>query len=96
MKMPTIRRCHAGDCAYNHATACRALAITIADSPGSCRCETFVRFARKGGDPAATGHVGACKVFTCRHNKRLLCSAASIEVACADGNPDCAMFGKAM
>ena len=91
--MPKIDGCEANQCAYNRNGQCHALAITVGDSAGP-KCDTFLEGGEKGGDPAATGSVGACKVSSCRYNEMLECSAGKIHVARKAGEVDCMTFSK--
>jgi hypothetical protein len=91
MDMPQIARCQVRDCAYNTAGACHALAITVGDEEAA-RCDTYFVLSQKGGDPQATGRVGACKVTKCLYNEMLECQAPAITVDMPDGEADCMTF----
>ncbi|OII67931.1 MULTISPECIES: DUF1540 domain-containing protein [unclassified Streptomyces] len=94
MDMPVINQCEAGDCAYNKDHACHALAITVGDVHHA-HCDTFLDSPSKGGDPGATGHVGACKAAECRHNRQLECHAPAITVGYQENNVDCLTYAPA-
>lgn len=79
MQMPAVHECTAESCAYNNEHTCHALAITVGQQTDA-RCDTFTTAASRGGDPAATGHVGACTMSDCRHNVDLECQAPGIRV----------------
>lgn len=91
MDMPVISRCAADACAYNRDQACHALAITVGDARNA-HCDTYHSVSFKGGDPAATGHVGACKMSDCKHNVDLECQAAGIVVGYQHNEVDCLTY----
>jgi uncharacterized protein DUF1540 len=91
MEMPFINECAVESCSYNVGSACHALAITVGDPP-QARCDTFFVTSFKGGDPAATGQVGACKMTDCRHNSRLECQAGGITVGPGQEHADCLTY----
>jgi hypothetical protein len=93
MEMPVVKECAVETCAYNRNGACHALAITVGDARHP-HCDTFLVAPVKGGDPSATGRVGACKMSDCMHNVDLECRAPGIrvgfqqkEVACLTYQP---------
>ncbi|MFB7467722.1 DUF1540 domain-containing protein [Streptomyces sp. NPDC056224] len=92
--MPVIKQCGVEDCAYNQDRACHALAITVGDTKHA-HCDTFFSSASKGGDPAATGRVGACKVSGCRHNVQFECHAPNITVGYQQDSVDCLTYASA-
>ena len=67
------------------------MAITVGDSECAF-CDTFTKASMKGGDPAVTGGVGACKASSCKYNKSLECAAGSIHVSVHSGHADCATY----
>ncbi|MEW5854200.1 MAG: DUF1540 domain-containing protein [Myxococcota bacterium] len=91
MRMPIIQECSVDACAYNQNKACHALAITVGDTRHP-HCDTFCPTAGKGGDPSATGRVGACKVADCQHNTNLECQAPQIAVGYQQGQVDCLTY----
>ncbi len=91
MDMPVINECAVDACSYNRDNVCHALAITIGDSLHA-HCDTFFSTAGKGGDPSATGHVGACKMSDCRHNVNLECQAPGIAVGSRQDQADCLTY----
>jgi hypothetical protein len=88
--MPVVNECAAEACSYNRDRVCHALAITI--GAPLARCDTFFSTAAKGGDPSATGHVGACKMSDCRHNVNLECQAPGITVGFRQDEADCLTY----
>lgn len=95
MDMPVVNSCEADACVYNIEHSCRALAITVG-SERSAYCDTFFTdSSAKGGDPAATGHVGACKMAACQHNVRFECQAPAISVGFAANHADCLTYAPA-
>lgn len=91
MDMPYINECAVEACSYNVGSACHALAITIGDPPHA-QCDTYFITSFKGGDPAGTGQVGACKMTDCRHNIRLECQAPGITVGSVRRVADCLTY----
>ena len=91
MDMPKIMQCTATQCAYNQEKQCHALAITIGDATHP-HCDTFFEAPMKGGDPAMTGSVGACKVDICRFNESFECHAQGIQVGFLRDDMDCQTF----
>lgn len=91
MEMPVVQECVVEDCTYNRDNACHALAITVGDARHA-RCDTFFTASTKGGDPATTGRVGACKVSSCRHNEQFECRAPGITVGYVENEVDCMTF----
>ncbi|MGW2746605.1 DUF1540 domain-containing protein [Streptomyces sp. NPDC001450] len=91
MEMPVVRECAVEDCAYNRDHACHALAITVGDVHHA-HCDTFFTASTKGGDPAATGRVGACKVSDCTHNQQFECRAPGITVGYVENEVDCMTY----
>ncbi|MGW2512244.1 DUF1540 domain-containing protein [Streptomyces scopuliridis] len=91
MDMPVVNECAVEPCAYNHDGGCHALAITVGDSR-EARCDTYFTAARKGGDPLAGGHVGACKMAGCRHNVDFECQAPGITVGGRQDMADCLTY----
>lgn len=91
MKMTKIDGCEVTECAYNRNQQCHAMAITVGDSKHP-QCDTFCLGSIKGGDPSVTGSVGACKMSSCRHNKSLECSAATVHIAHKGEEADCMMY----
>jgi hypothetical protein len=89
--MPVVNNCTAENCAYNQGQSCHALAITVGD-PDHAHCDTFITASIRGGDPSATGHVGACKVSDCRHNVNLECQAPGITVGFQRDVVDCLTY----
>lgn len=94
MDMPIVNECAVQDCAYNLDHACHALAITVGDVRHA-HCDTFFTAPSKGGDPSATGHVGACKMADCRHNVDFECHAPGIAVGHHQTDADCLTFAPA-
>ena len=92
MNMPKVNKCDVTQCCYNNNKTCHALAITVGDGTVP-RCDTFTTTCKaKGGDAAAVGCVGACKVNICRHNKNLECTASGIMVGRGKQPADCLTF----
>ncbi|MBB5158436.1 DUF1540 domain-containing protein [Saccharopolyspora phatthalungensis] len=91
MEMPLVNRCTAENCAFNREMTCHALAITIGD-PEHAQCDTFCSAPVAGGDPAAVGHVGACKMVDCRYNLHLECQAPGISVGYGPDIVDCLTY----
>ncbi|MFG2030740.1 DUF1540 domain-containing protein [Streptomyces sp. NPDC048825] len=81
MEMPVVTECAVQDRAraYNRDRTCHALAITVGDVQHA-HCDAFFTAPAKGGDPSATGRVGACKMSDCRHNVAFECHAPGITV----------------
>ncbi|GAA0848686.1 DUF1540 domain-containing protein [Streptosporangium amethystogenes subsp. fukuiense] len=94
MKMPAVNECQVDACAYNAEHICHALAITVGNSHHA-ECETFFKVDVKGGDPAATGRVGACKMSDCQHNVQYECQASGIVVGYAQKDIDCLTYAPA-
>ncbi len=91
MQMPAVTECTAEKCAYNNNHTCHALAITVGQQ-SDARCDTFTTAAERGGDPAATGHVGACTMSDCQHNVELECQAPGITVGPQRDIVDCLTY----
>ncbi len=89
--MPVVNNCAAGQCAYNIAKVCHALAITVGNK-GQASCETYFGVAMKGGDRSTPGHVGACKMLDCAHNVDLECQAPGISVGMQADLPSCVTY----
>lgn len=94
MEMPIISACSVDDCAYNRGNGCHALAITVGDARHP-QCDTFFTASPKGGDPATTGRVGACKMADCRHNIQYECRAPQISVGYEHSEVDCLTYASA-
>ncbi|MEY9213872.1 DUF1540 domain-containing protein [Thermobifida halotolerans] len=94
MDMPVVNSCEAEACVYNTDRACRALAITVGDVRHAY-CDTFFDAPAKGGDPATTGHVGACKMSDCQHNVQFECQASGIAVGYRQEQADCLTYSPA-
>ncbi|MBB2913632.1 hypothetical protein FHS43_004941 [Streptosporangium becharense] len=94
MDMPVISECRVEACAYNTEHTCHARAITVGDTHHA-ECETFFQIEAKGGDLAATGRVGACKMADCHHNVRFECQAPGIVVGYAREDIDCLTYDPA-
>ncbi|NBM16510.1 DUF1540 domain-containing protein [Streptomyces sp. GC420] len=94
VQMPVINECAVENCAYNNDRACHALAITVGDAHHP-HCDTFCPSPPKGGEPSATGHVGACKMADCRHNSSLECHAPGISVGYLQDEVDCLTYAPA-
>ncbi|WP_267245019.1 DUF1540 domain-containing protein [Streptomyces sp. PR69] len=92
--MPVVNQCAVEDCAYNRDHGCHALAITVGDTRHP-HCDTFFTASDKGGDPSATGRVGACKVSDCRHNSDYECRAPAIAVGYHQSDVDCLTYAPA-
>lgn len=91
MDMPAITACSVDSCAYNRDGGCHALAITVGDSIHA-HCDTYFSADRKGGDPFAAGHVGACKMADCTHNVDFECQAPGISVGFQQDLADCLTY----
>lgn len=91
MEMPVITECAVDACSYNRDRTCHALAITVGDAIHA-HCDTFFHTSFKGGDPAAIGHVGACKMSDCRYNTDLECQAPGIAVGYRQDDADCLTY----
>lgn len=95
MQLPVITKCAVDACAYNAKQACQAPAITVGDSGALiAHCDTFFVAPSKGGIKADSGHVGACKVTDCRHNKEFTCRADGITVGFNLNGVDCLTYQK--
>lgn len=94
MDMPTVNECQVEACAYNRDRACHALAITVGNSRHA-ECETFFSTPTKGGDPATTGRVGACKMADCNYNMQFECQAPGIVVGYQEQVVDCLTYAPA-
>ncbi|WP_234042572.1 DUF1540 domain-containing protein [Streptomyces marianii] len=94
MQLPVINECTAENCAYNTDHTCHAVAITIGDIHDPV-CDTYVSADAKGGEPSATGRVGACKMADCRHNIGLECHAPAITVGYQHDEIDCLTYAPA-
>jgi hypothetical protein len=88
MNATKVTTCEATGCAFNHDKACHALAITVG-APGAATCDTYAPMATKGGLQMTVANVGACKMSDCRHNKNLMCSAASVKIGINNGEVTC-------
>ncbi len=93
MKMAHITHCDAVECAFNTDEHCHALSITVGGQVDH-KCDTFFVSSQKGGNPAAMGMVGACKVSSCMNNSMLECSAESICVGHCSDQIDCLSFAQ--
>ncbi|WP_241480283.1 DUF1540 domain-containing protein [Nocardiopsis halotolerans] len=93
--MPVVNSCQVDACAYNAEHACHALAITVENSSSPAQCGTFLDTGIRGGDPEATGHVGACKMSDCQHNVRFECQAPGITVGHLEHQADCLTYAPA-
>lgn len=91
MEMPVVSECGVEACSYNRDRACHALAITVGNALHA-HCDTFFHTSSKGGDPAAIGHVGACKMSDCTHNIDLECQAPEIVVGHRQDEADCLTY----
>ncbi|GAA0913061.1 DUF1540 domain-containing protein [Streptomyces thermoalcalitolerans] len=91
MQLPVINNCAAESCAYNTNHTCHAAAITIGGELGAA-CETYTSVDMQGGEPSATGRVGACKMADCRHNVGLECHAPAITVGYQQNEIDCLTY----
>jgi hypothetical protein len=91
MDMPAVTECAVAACAYNHAGACHALAITVGNTRHA-HCDTFLADSAHGGDPDVTGRVGACKMSGCVHNVALECQAPGIAVGVQRNVADCLTY----
>ncbi|PDP85441.1 DUF1540 domain-containing protein [Glycomyces fuscus] len=94
MDMPVVNSCQVDACAYNTEHTCHALAITVGNSTHA-QCDTFFGAREQGGDPASTGHVGACKMADCQHNVHLECQAPGISVGFDQKQADCLTYAPA-
>ncbi|MFR9728002.1 DUF1540 domain-containing protein [Saccharopolyspora sp. MS10] len=91
MRMPAVTECTAESCAYNDHHTCHALAITVGQR-SHAECDTFTTAGSHGGDPTATGHVGACTMSDCRHNVDLECQASAIALGAQRDGVDCLTY----
>ena len=91
MYLPIINTCEAEACSYNSGRTCHAGAITVGDTTHP-HCDTFVSAGAKGGVATETGHVGACKVAGCRHNRDLECHAEGNNVGYVENTVDCLTY----
>jgi len=55
-------------------------------------CDTFFEAEAKGGDPEASGGVGACRSTSCMYNEGYECQAAQIVVGREEHPADCLTF----
>lgn len=94
MQLPVISNCAAESCAYNTDRTCHAVAITVGGA-NSAACETYTSADMQGGEPSATGRVGACKMADCRHNVDLECHAPAITVGYRQNEVDCLTYAPA-
>ncbi|MFE1396544.1 DUF1540 domain-containing protein [Nocardiopsis dassonvillei] len=94
MDMPVVNSCQVDACAYNTDHSCHALAITVGNS-SHAQCDTFFDAGDQGGDPVATGQVGACKMSNCEHNVQLECQAPAISVGYVHRQADCLTYAPA-
>lgn len=92
MKMTSVEKCQASQCAYNSDGSCHALAITIGDPGGPPRCDTFFENEVKGGDEQSHAGIGACKMTNCMYNSKLECTADAVSVGEEDQDVDCLTF----
>ncbi|MGO1545287.1 MAG: DUF1540 domain-containing protein [Gulosibacter sp.] len=89
-QLTTISSCSATACSYNSNNDCTAAAITMGRSGDSASCATFISLDSEGGLAVADGHVGACQMTECVHNRNLMCAATAISV---NGNSaECSNF----
>jgi len=91
MYLPIINTCEAEACSYNSGRTCHAGAITVGDTTRP-HCDTFVSTGTRGGVATEKGHVGACKVAGCRHNRDLECQAEGINVGYVENQIDCLTY----
>ncbi len=91
MEMAKVMKCEVNDCVYNMDNCCHTMAITVGDG-NSPRCDTFWHSTMKGGDAADLAGVGACKVSSCRYNKKFECGAPEISVGYCAQSPECLTF----
>jgi len=87
--MPQVQTCSASSCSYNADAACHAGAITIGGD--HAHCGTFVEISFRAGLDR-TGVVGACHRSDCRHNEKLECTAAAVQVGTAADMADCLTY----
>ena len=89
--MPKILACTVTECAFNADAACHALAITVGD--GGCPlCDTAIRSSERAGYVEARAGVGACKVWECKYNYALECTAPGIAVEKHREHAECGTF----
>ncbi len=74
-----VSRCTVPECAYNRAGRCNARAITIGNGEHP-QCDTFFSVNDHVGRQPQSAGVGACKVYTCRHNDGYECATEHIYV----------------
>lgn len=87
--LTTISSCTATACSFNHG-GCSAPAITMGRNGDLASCSTFISLDTEGGLPVVGGHVAACQMTECVHNRNLMCTASSISV---NGNTaECSNF----
>ena len=86
-----VTECRVETCAYNSNRRCHAYAITVGNTAHP-RCDTFLHTSIEGGDPSATGRVGACKMSGCRHNVRLECQAPGVSIGYQGSEVDCLTY----
>lgn len=91
IETPVVSGCAATECAYNHAHACQARAITVGDSQHA-GCDTFWRSASPARINMVPAGIGACKMQDCRFNEGLECMADAIQVGYARNAVDCLTY----
>lgn len=91
IEMPVVSGCAATECAYNHAQACQARAITVGDSEHA-GCDTFVQNSVSSRINMAPAGIGACKMQDCQFNEGLECMTDAIQVGHARSGVDCLTY----
>ena len=79
MRMPDVTTCGVETCSYNKNRRCHAMAITIGGN-GCPECDTLSKKKIEAGDPKTLAGVGACKIASCQHNERLVCTADNVSI----------------
>lgn len=92
VKMVKVKKCDAGDCAYNSQNQCHAIAITVGHGEDHPMCDTFFQSESKSGQQNKIAGVGACKISSCEYNDSLECCAPSISVGRQSEEVDCLTF----
>lgn len=85
-----VKTCEVVCCSFNNHNSCHALAVTIGDGIHP-KCDTFVQEGSDGGRETST-RVGACKVASCFHNKKLICQTGFIDIVFKDMHSYCKKF----
>ncbi|KAB1644222.1 DUF1540 domain-containing protein [Gulosibacter chungangensis] len=85
-----ITSCTATACSFNHDSGCSAPAITMGRREDTASCTTFVALDADGGLPVVGGHVAACQMTECVHNRNLMCTSNAITVN--GSTAQCSMF----